>query len=43
MKEEKGYSHEEKEVKVLNRNLKERMEFLRKREMELVTLINKRK
>jgi hypothetical protein len=33
MKEEKGYSYEEKEIKVMNRNLKERLEFLRKREM----------
>ena len=43
MKEEKGYSFEEKEIKVMNRNLKERLEFLRKREMELMALITKRK
>lgn len=30
-KEEKGYTYEEKETKLTNRNLKERLEFLRKR------------
>jgi hypothetical protein len=36
-------TYEEKETKLLNRNLKERLEFLRKREMELLALISKKK
>jgi hypothetical protein len=36
-------NYQEKEVKVLNRNLKDRLEFLKKREIELMALIAKRK
>lgn len=36
-------NYQDKEVKVLNRNLKDRLEFLKKREMELMALIAKRK
>ena len=36
-------NYQDKEVKVLNKNLKDRLEFLRKREMELLTLVSKKK
>jgi hypothetical protein len=36
-------TYQDKEVKVLNKNLKDRLEFLKKRELELMGLINKKK
>lgn len=36
-------NYQEKEVKVLNKNLKDRLEFLRKREMELLSLVSRKK
>jgi hypothetical protein len=36
-------TYQDKEVKVLNKNLKDRLEFLKKRELELMGLLSKKK
>ena len=38
-----GDSYQDKEVRVLNKNLKDRLEFLRKRELELMGMLSKKK
>lgn len=43
LKSAMAMSSEEKEIRVMNRNLKDRIEFLRSRELELMSLLSKKK